>query len=141
MSVTIWIVCAFINFAIAILHIYIIFAGAPAYAYYGAGDWMVSKAKEGSFIPAAITWAVTAVFFVFACYSMAGANIIAMPYLLYGLVTITALYLLRGSLILAIPFMSQRLTRFDKVSSYLAFSIGLLHLLGLYFLYMDIKQI
>ena len=141
MSETIWVVCAFINVAIAVLHIYIIFAGAPAYDYYGAGDWMVSKAKEGSFIPAAITWAVTAVFFVFAGYSMAGANLIVMPYLFYGLAIITALYLLRGSLILAIPFMAQKLTKFDKVSTYIAFSIGLLHLLGLYYFYMDTRQI
>lgn len=140
MRESIWIICAAINLAIAILHIYIIYRGAPAYEYYGAGDWMVSKAKTGSFIPATITMAVTAAFIVFAIYNIGGASLIKLPYLFYGLIAITFVYLLRGSLVFVIPFMSLNVSMFDKVSTYIAFSIGLLHLFGLYYFYMDTQQ-
>ncbi len=128
-----WIVCAAINIAIAILHIYVIYAGAPAYRYFGAGEWMATKAEQGSWIPALVTGGVTAVFFLFSYYNLAAARSLAAPFLFYGLIAIAGIYLLRGAAVLAIPFMSTPVSMFDKVSSFLALGIGLLHCAGLYF--------
>lgn len=133
----IWIVSGAINVFIALLHIYIIMKGAPAYRYFGAGEWMAQKAEQGSMLPAAITWGVTAVFFLFALYNFAGAGllIINLPWLFYGLVGITAIYILRGSVVFTIPFMGDKVSMFDKVSSFAALAIGVLHASGVYLYY------
>ncbi|MCG7536680.1 hypothetical protein [Pseudoalteromonas sp. OOF1S-7] len=127
-----WLVCAVINAAIAILHLYIIYVGAPAYRYFGAGEAMATKAENGSWIPAIVTLGVTAVFFIFSYYNLAAAKYFTAPFLLYGLMAIAAIYVLRGSVVLAIPFMKEPVSDFDKVSSFIALGIGLLHCFGVY---------
>lgn len=136
MTNILWLICAAINVAIAILHIIIIFVGARAYSYFGAGDWMTNLAVQGSPIPALITAGVTAVFFVFAAYNLAGADLLWLPLIKPGLLGITAIYLLRGLVVLAVPFMNTPVTTFDLVSSFIALAIGLLHALAFYQTYL-----
>ena len=83
--------CALNNLAIAVLHIYIILDGARSSSYFGAGEWMVKQAQQGSIIPALITWDVTAVLFCFALCSFVASEILSLPLpgLSYGLVTIS----------------------------------------------------
>jgi hypothetical protein len=142
MKENIWLTCASINVGIALLHIYIIFKGAPAYRYFGAGEWMASKSEMGSMIPALVTWAVTIVFFVFAAFNLAGAKVLSLPVLslpltLYALIAISAIYILRGAVVFAIPFMTAEVSVFDKVSSFIALAIGLLHATGSYIIFME----
>jgi hypothetical protein len=137
MTQAILIVCALINVAIAALHIYIIFDGAPSYRHFGAGEWMATQAEQGSLIPAVITWGVTAVFFCFALYNLVAANAVALPlpWLFYGLVAVAAIYILRGSVVITFPFMSNKITAFEKGSSYIALAIGILQAAGTYLYY------
>jgi len=128
-------VAGWLSAAIAVLHIVIIFLGAPAYRYFGAGEDMARQAEAGSLLPAAVTLAVTVVFIAFALYAFAGAGQLRRPPLLRtGLIVITAIYLLRGFALF------PELAQYAQGSSIvlprqLAFSlvsltIGLLHLAG-----------
>lgn len=86
--------------AVAALHVVIVFFGAPAYRYFGAGEDMARQAEAGLFVPAAITLAIAAVFAVFALYAFSGAGQLRrLPLLRTGLAVITAIYLLRGLLL------------------------------------------
>ncbi len=121
--------------AIALLHIVIIFAGAPAYRYFGAGEEMARQAEAGSSSPALLTAVVTAFFAVFAYYAFAGAGAVRRPPLLRTvLVTIGTIYTLRGLLVApqlfahlssAVPVAPR-----DLVFSAVSLTIGLLYLVG-----------
>ena len=78
---------------------------------------------------------ITLAFFVFAGFNLSGAGYVLLPLTFYALLAITAVYLLRGGVIVAIPFMEQQVSRFDLVSSYIAFAIGLVHAAALYLTY------
>lgn len=86
-----------LSVAVAVLHLVIIFLGAPAYRYFGAGEDMARMAEAGSLLPAALTLCITAVFAVFAWYAFAGAGLLRRPPLLRtGLVVIATIYTVRG---------------------------------------------
>ena len=85
---------------VALLHLVIIFLGAPAYRYFGAGERMARLAEQGSFTPAAITLGLTLVFAVFSGYAFSGAgDLRRVPLLRTGLIGIGAIYTLRGLLL------------------------------------------
>ena len=85
------------SIAIAILHIAIIFAGAPAYRYFGAGEEMAQMASSGSLLPALITLFIAVIFAVWGLYAFAGAGVIRrLPLLHIGLAVIAGIYTLRG---------------------------------------------
>ena len=134
MKEIIWLICGFINIGIGLLHVYISFKGPEALRYYGAGEWMATKAEQGSSFPAIVTNAIALAFFVFALYSFAGAEMgwVKIPLLSYALIAIAALYLLRGSVILAFPFAYKTFSNFDRISTYIALAIGILHAAGAY---------
>jgi hypothetical protein len=82
---------------IAALHVVIAFVGPSAFRYFGAGEDMARQAEAGSFLPAALTLVLAAVFAVFALYAFAGAGMVRRPPLLRtGLAVIAAVYTLRG---------------------------------------------
>jgi hypothetical protein len=121
--------------AIAALHVVIVFLGPPAYRYFGAGEAMARQAEAGSLFPAALTFAVAVVFILFALYAFAGAGTIRrLPLLRTGLVTIGAIYTLRGLLLFPQltgylrepPIVAPR----DLVFSTVSLVIGLLYLVG-----------
>ncbi|HVR95298.1 MAG TPA: hypothetical protein VMW27_01695 [Thermoanaerobaculia bacterium] len=120
---------------IALLHVVIIFVGAPAYRYFGAGEEMAQKAAEGSYFPALLTAIVTLFFALFAFYGLAGAQVAPRPPLLRtGLIAIGAIYTLRGLLLAPqlAAYMSNAplLAPKDLVFSAVSLVIGLLYLLG-----------
>ena len=85
---------------IALLHVIIIFGGAPAYRYFGAGEQMARQAEAGSYFPGLLTATVTLFFAVFAFYAFAGATVAPRPPLLRtGLILIGVIYTLRGLLL------------------------------------------
>lgn len=88
------------NVALAALHGIIIFVGAPAYRFFGAGERMARNAERGVWLPAAITAGLTVVFagFAWMSFQAAGAARPA-PTLKYGVAAITAIFLLRGVLV------------------------------------------
>jgi hypothetical protein len=85
------------SIAIAILHIAIIFGGAPAYRYFGAGEEMAQMAASGSVLPALATLFIAVIFAVWGLYAFSGAGLIRrLPLLPIGLVVIAGIYTLRG---------------------------------------------
>ena len=85
------------SFAVALLHLVIIFIGAPGYRYFGAGEDMARMAESGSLIPAAITFGIAVVFTLFGLYAFSGAGIVRrLPLLAIALSVIGAIYTLRG---------------------------------------------
>jgi len=85
------------SFGIALLHLVIIFIGANAYRYFGAGEEMAALAENGSLQPALITFAITILFSLFGLYGLSGANVFKrLPFLKWILLVIGSVYALRG---------------------------------------------
>jgi hypothetical protein len=84
------------SFAIALLHLVIIFMGPEAYAYFGAVDLGALK-DQGSRVPDLITLGLVAVFSLFGLYALSGAGMIRrLPLLRTGIIAIGSIYTLRG---------------------------------------------
>lgn len=121
--------------AVAALHVVIVFVGPSAYRYFGAGEEMARQAEAGSWIPAAMTLVVAAVFAVFALYAFSGAGLLRrLPLLRTGLLAIAAIYILRGLLLL--PQLSQSarspgsLPPRELAFSGVSLAIGIVYLVG-----------
>ncbi len=125
-------IAALIYFCIAALHVYIIFAGAPAYRFFGAGEQFARESEQGSFIPAIVTSFIFLVFVLWGLYALSAARVIK-PLLLtrVALIVIATILLLRGGL----PFMAAALMPLDTfmtVTSLIVLGIGIIHALGTY---------
>ena len=91
---------ASLSFAVAAVHLVIIFIGAPAYRFFDAGEQMARAAEAGSTLPALLTLGITIVLAVFGVYALAGAqDIPRLPFQRFALWAITGIYLLRGAAI------------------------------------------
>ena len=126
---------AMLSFAIALLHVVIIFLGAPAYRYFRAGEEMATMAESGSLVPAVITFVIVIIFTLFGCYALSAAGVIRrLPFLAPALVIIGAIYTLRGvgAIVQVILLMSGAtfLELRDGVFSSVALLIGIIHLVG-----------
>ena len=87
----------FLSVGIAMGHIAMIPIGAPAYRYFGAGDWMIRKAESGSALPALVTLSAAVVFAAFGTYAFSGAGRVPrLPALATGLAVISGIYVVRG---------------------------------------------
>jgi hypothetical protein len=127
------VLAAILSFAIALLHLAIIFLGPNAYVYFGAADLGAMEA-QGSRIPDLLTLVLVAVFALFGLYALSGAGVIRrLPLLAAGLVAIGSIYTLRG--LVVIPDLIRlvqgagyplRQTVFSAVS----LAIGLAYLIG-----------
>lgn len=90
----------FSSACVALLHLVIIFVGAPAYRYFGAGEEMARLSEQGSPVPAVVTAALTLIFGVWAAYAFSAAGLLRrLPLLRAALVAIGAVYTLRGLLL------------------------------------------
>lgn len=86
-----------VSLAAALLHVGIIFVGAPAYRFFGAGDEMAELAAAGSVLPAWVTTAVAIVLALWSAWAFSGLGFIRrLPFLRTGLALITAAFTLRG---------------------------------------------
>ena len=86
-----------LSVAAALLHIACIFGGPDWYRFFGAGEGMARAAARGDWTPTLLTLAISAVLLIWAAYAFSGAGALPrLPLLRTGLVTITAIYLLRG---------------------------------------------
>jgi hypothetical protein len=86
-----------LSIAIALLHIAIIFGGASAYRYFGAGEEMAELTAAGSILPAMLTLFIAVMFALWGLYAFSGAGLIRhLPLLRLGLAVIAGIYTLRG---------------------------------------------
>lgn len=117
----------------ALLHVAIIFGGAPWYRFFGAGERMARAAEAGHLRPTLITTGIASILALWSLYALSGAGLIApLPLLRSGLCLITGIYLLRGLAILPLLTVARsRSTPFLIWSSLVCLGFGLVHLLGL----------
>jgi hypothetical protein len=124
-----------LSFGVALLHVVIIFVGASAYRYFGAGEDMAKAAELGSAFPAVLTLVLVAIFAIWGFYGLSGAGIIRrLPLLKIALILIGAVYTLRGVAVFQLLF--QIVTSAAEVApreitfSLVSLVIGLAYLIG-----------
>lgn len=117
----------------ALLHLGCIVFGAPWYRFFGAGEQMAQLAIAGSWYPVGITLVIAGVLGSWSLYALSGAGVVRpLPLLRMVLCAITAVYLMRGTLV--VPFVDPlpgRSAAFWWWSSAICLGIGLVHLVGL----------
>jgi len=133
---------AWLNFGIALLHVIIIFVGAPGYSYFGAAE-LAPMAEQGSPIPAAITAVLVLIFIAFGLYALSGAGRFRrLPLLRAALIFIGAIFTLRGlAVIFEIIYLSRGVEyplRY-AVFSAVALIVGLLYFVGTVRRWNDLK--
>ena len=121
------------SFALVVLHLGVIVIGAPAYAFFLAGDRMVDMAQAHSLVPTLVTGAVAFVFAVFGSYALAGAGLLELPATRVLVAAIGCVYTLRGLLIVPEALMVHFLDRPTRALFFAAVSlaIGVIHLVGI----------
>jgi hypothetical protein len=130
-----WLVAgAGLSAAAAVLHLAVIAGGPAWYRFFGAGEQMARMAERGHLYPPLITTGIATVLAVWVACAISGAGLMArLPLLRTALVIITAIYLLRGLLIvpvaLIVPYPEGA---FDYWSSVIVLAYGLVHAAGLW---------
>ncbi len=124
-----------LSFVVALLHLVIIFFGAPAYRYFGAGEEMATAAESGSAFPALLTLFLVAIFAIWGFYGLSGAGLIRrLPLLKTALILIGAVYTLRGVAVFQQLFQiatsSVEVAPREIVSSLVSLVIGAAYFIG-----------
>lgn len=117
----------------ALLHVCVIFGGPAWYRFFGAGERMAAGAAAGHLYPALVTVLIASVLATWAAYALSGAGVLQpLPLLAFALPAITAVYLLRGLVVVVLfLFARRRLTAFWVWSSLICLVYGVVHLVGL----------
>lgn len=116
----------------ALLHLAVIAGGPDWYRFFGAGEEMARMAERGSPIPALVTLAIVALLASWSAYALAGAGRIRrLPLIRTALVAISAIYLLRGLVLVPALFLNPRLVdSFMLWSSLIVLAYGIVHAAG-----------
>jgi hypothetical protein len=129
-----WLVAGgWLSLAAAALHVAVIAGGPDWYRFYGAGEAMARLAERGDWRPAAITLFIASVLVLWAAYAFAGAGLIRrMPFMRSMLVVISAIFLLRGLMVLlpAFPGRPDLSPQFMLWSSLIVLVYGICYALG-----------
>ena len=123
---------ALLSGAAALLHLAVIAGGPDWYRFFGAGEEMARMAERGSARPVLITLGIAAVLAAWSAYALAGAGLIRrLPLMRVALVAISAVYLLRG--LVLIPVLARyglAADRFTLWSSLIVLCIGITYTVG-----------
>ena len=116
----------------ALLHVAIIFGGASWYQFFGAGKKFAQASKDGKIWHHFVTLGIAGVLGLWSAYALSGAGVLPRFPLLGGaLVAITAIYLLRGLIVLPMLFgVRSKVTPFIVCSSVVCLGFGFVHLMG-----------
>lgn len=116
----------------ALLHVACIIGGPAWYRFFGASQRTIEAAVLGSWYAPLVTLAVALVLLVWAAYALSAADVLpSLPLLKIGIVTITAVYLLRGLQVFQVlVFSPSQLTPFVVWSSLICLGYAAVHLLG-----------
>ena len=127
-----WLVAAALLSAAAVLHLAIIAGGPAWYRFFGAGERMARMAEHGSPRPALFAIGIAAVLAIWSAYALAGAGLIGrLPLMRMALVTITAIYLLRGLVLLpALAMNGGKVGAFLWWSSLTVLCFGIVYAVG-----------
>jgi hypothetical protein len=98
MNANLWlIVGGGLSAAASLLHLAVIAGGPAWYRFFGAGEGIARMAERGSPYPTVMTIGIAGVLAVWSAYAFAGAGLIPrLPLMRTALVLISAVYLLRG---------------------------------------------
>ena len=127
------IVAGLLSLFASLLHIAIIIGGASWYRFFGAVEKLVTMAEKGYWYPTVITLFIAGVLFSWGLYAFSGANVFSyrFPFLRYALVTISAIYLLRGlAFIPALILIPDKVDAFIVWSSLVSLVFGLCYAIG-----------
>lgn len=133
MRTNIWLIAGgLLSAAAALLHISVIVGGPDWYRFFGAGEAMARAAERGSLVPALATIGIASVLLAWALYAFSGAGRIRrLPLLRTGLVTISAVYLLRGLVLLPMLALTPELVdSFAVWSSLIVLVYGFCYAVG-----------
>ena len=115
----------------ALLHVGCIVGGPDWYRFFGAGEGMACAAERGEMMPHLLTLVIAAILAVWAAYAFAGAGLRrALPLMRTGLIAISAIYLLRGLVILPALAIEQARTPFNIWSSLIVLGYGVVYAVG-----------
>lgn len=119
-----------LSLAAAVLHLAVIVGGPDWYRFFGAGEGMARAAEQGELMPHLITLGIAAVLAIWAAYAFAGAGLIRrLPLMRTALVAISAVYLLRGLVIVPMLLLAEP-TVFGVWSSLLVLAYGIAYAVG-----------
>ena len=126
-----WLVVAgWLSLAASLLHIGCIIGGPEWYRFFGAGEGMAQAAERGEIYPALVTFAIAVLLAIAAAYAFAGAGVLRqLPLMRTALIVISAVYLLRGMVIVPLLFQPNPVA-FDIWSSVIVLGFGLLYAIG-----------
>ncbi len=94
--------------AASVLHLAVIVGGPSWYRFFGAGEGMARMAERGALTPTLVTIGIATVLAVWAAYAFAGAGLIPrLPLMRTALVLISAVYLLRGLVLVPALIINQ----------------------------------
>lgn len=118
--------------AASILHLAVIIGGPDWYRFFGAGERMARMAEQGSWTPTVITLGIAAVVAVWSAYAFSGAGLIPrLPLIRTALVLISAVYLLRGLVLIpALVVNRGELSPFILWSSLIVLVYGITYAVG-----------
>ncbi len=121
-----------LSVAAALLHIACIFGGPDWYRFFGAGEGMARATARGDWQPTIITLCIAAILLIWAAYAFSGAGTLPrLPLLRTGLVTITAIYLLRGLIFVPVHlWRPQHTDSFAIWSSLIVLLYGTVYAIG-----------
>lgn len=129
-----WLVVGgWLSLAAAALHLGVIVGGSTWYRSFGAGEGIARAAERGSWTPHLMAAGIAAVLALWALYAFAGAGLIRrLPLMRTALVAISAIYLLRGLVIVYPPAMGRPDLSSDFMpwSSLIVLGYGLVYAVG-----------
>ena len=127
-----WLVAAgWLSIVAALLHVACIFGGGDWYRFFGAGEELARADEAGSWMPAIITACIALILSLWAAFAFSGARLIRrLPLLRTALVAISAIYLMRGLLIIPALIEPVIRTPFNIWSSLIVLGYGLAYALG-----------
>ena len=132
MERNVWLLAGgWLSVAAALLHLACIFGGPDWYRFFGAGEGMARAAERGEMMPHLLTVCIAAMLALWAAYAFAGAGLIRpLPLMRTGLVAISAIYLLRGLVILPAAAIEHARTPFNIWSSLIVLAFGIIYAVG-----------
>lgn len=130
-----------LSVAAALLHLGCIAGGADWYRFFGAGEGMARMAERGYWYPAILTTGIATVLAIWAAYGFAGARVIrSLPLLRTGLIVISAIYLVRGLLIIPILIEPAMRSAFNIWSSLIVLGYGVVYAVGTWATWTDLSR-
>ena len=118
--------------AASLLHLAVIVGGPAWYRFFGAGEGMARMVEKGSMTPTLITIGIATVLAIWSAYAFSGAGLIPrLPLIRTALVLISAVYLLRGLVLVpALVLNPGGVTPFVVWSSLIVLVYGMAYAVG-----------